>query len=313
VDGHPPADVASSHQDPGSASTAPALSPSLEREAHELILEAFSRAKRSGKPDWREMTTAVLKNRLLQITSHSFDLERYDAGSVRELVANLPRLVDYIEPPGPGRPGLVVLKAGQLEDDDTRVAGAEASAGSTRQSVRADLWRAAMDWAEHVDYVLDPATGHARRRLESDPADLPSIQRIPKETYLAWRQQFIDEALAHDLSSDERAAVEGWRESAGPSRVLPRHVQDAWMSLLRARVREHLARWFDAQGLDAPPDLIGNAARGSLSKAPALGLETAISVARLRETIQRCVREMTYEELRRLNIPSEVVARVITR
>lgn len=287
------------------------LSPHLQREASDLILEAFSRAKRSGKADWRYMTTAVLKNRLLQITSGGFELSRYCADSVRELVDQLPTLLEYAQPSGPGRPGTVVLKSEHLADESEEVTRAEAPA-TTRQSIRPDLWRAAMDWAEHADYVLDPATGRARQRVESDPGGLPSIQGIPKETYLSWRDEFIAETLSRELSDEERAAVATWKEHGGPSRALPRHIQDGWMSLLRSRVRAHLASWFAAQGIDAPENLDAEVG-ATLVKAPAVTVEVAVSVARLRETIHRCVREMTYDELRRLDIPAEVVARVVGR
>lgn len=303
--GHGPSPTAS-----GGQAAQRALPPSLEREASDLILEAFSRARRSGKPDWRQMTTAVLKNRLLQITSGGFDLRRYDASGMRELVNRLPRLLTYADPSEPGQPGSVSLRPGHLEDDGEPPAHTSLR---SRTSIRPDLWRAVMDWTEHAAYVIDPATGNARRRVPEDADTTPTITGIPKETYLSWRTTFIDEALSRDLSDEERVSLERWRDNGGPSRALPRHLQDGWMSLLRARVHAHLVAWYEAQGIPIPADLSDDSDGSSPRTAPVLSVEVAVSVARLRETIQRCVREMTYEELRRLDLPAEVVARVIGR
>ena len=46
-------------------------------DAGKLIRQAFQRAKHAGKADWNEMTSAVLKSRMLDITGNNFNEADY--------------------------------------------------------------------------------------------------------------------------------------------------------------------------------------------------------------------------------------------
>ena len=60
----------------------------------DLILAAFAAARASGKKDWREMTTPVLKNRLLKLTDGSFDESVHTTNGMRGLVELYPDLLE---------------------------------------------------------------------------------------------------------------------------------------------------------------------------------------------------------------------------
>ena len=50
------------------------LSPSAKSQGEALIRDAFDRARQAGKLEWHRMTTAVLKNRILQSTDGQLGL-----------------------------------------------------------------------------------------------------------------------------------------------------------------------------------------------------------------------------------------------
>jgi hypothetical protein len=277
-------------------------------EARALVAEAFDRAKRSGKTNWYQMTTAVLKNRLLQLTDGAFAVERYGASTVAEFAHMLPDLVTVI--PSERGPAIIELLGGA----DDAATGRDSPVGelAERTQVREDLWRAFMDWDERHVYVVDPITGRARRRLPEDPVHLQELGRITREMYIEWRSAFIQGALAGELTPDERQRLEVWRDVPGPSRDLPRHLQDEWMSQLRTHVARHIREWFDATGNVPPPDLTTVKTAPSRPPAPA-PLEAALSARSLRDLINKCVSVMTYDELCALKLPADVVARALWR
>lgn len=50
-------------------------------DAQDLVIRAFELARQRGKADWRRMSTAVLKNRILQLTDHTFSERQFGADS----------------------------------------------------------------------------------------------------------------------------------------------------------------------------------------------------------------------------------------
>lgn len=275
--------------------------------AEALIREAFDRARRAGKRDWQQMTTAVLNNRLLQITDGEFSIGQYGVHTVAEFVRLFPNTVRVSEGPN-FRPALVSLIDGPEEAADDQNAHVPAREGA-RLQVREDLWRATMDWNERHTYVVDPVTGRARLRLPTDPAELPSIKGVTEDKYVQWRNEFIDDALARVTEDDDQRALTSWRDAAGPSRKLPSHLQDAWMSRLRTLVTEHIREWFAGTGLPVPQDLTRekSVSRSTPTSAP---VEVAVATQRLRELVRRCIDQMSYDELRSLQLPAGVIARI---
>ncbi len=58
------------------------VTPNEHADVRALILAAFKQARAKGKPDWEVMTTAVLKNRILQLTGLSFNPNDYGASTL---------------------------------------------------------------------------------------------------------------------------------------------------------------------------------------------------------------------------------------
>lgn len=281
----------------------------LKAEAADLVREAFDRARRSGKADWRRMTTAVLNNRLLQITDGEFSIGRYGARTVMEFAQLLPDLV-RVDASENGGPAVVTIVEGEAPDDEP---SREVSlVRAERPQVREDLWRATMDWNEAHAYVVDPVTGRARLRRETDSPELPTVSGVSKQLYKEWRFAFIEEALTSYTAEQDQAALTAWRDAPGPSRNLPTHLQDAWMDTLRARVAEHIHTWFVSAGLVVPPDLT-RARRVSERPIASGPTEVAVATQRLRDLVRRCVDQMSYDELRSLQLPASVVARTFGR
>lgn len=67
----------------------PGQAPGSLDDARELVLRAFAWARASGRENWRVMTVALLKNRLLDLTEKKFDESRWGAGSTRKLASCL--------------------------------------------------------------------------------------------------------------------------------------------------------------------------------------------------------------------------------
>ena len=111
-------------------------------EARQLVVRAFAMAKASGREDWRQMTGAVLKNRLLDITDRAFDESDWGAASMRGLVEQLDDTVRFDKSL---RPGQVVLldqiDVGEQVDTATK----ERARNSGDWSIRRDLRESVID------------------------------------------------------------------------------------------------------------------------------------------------------------------------
>lgn len=261
-----------------------------------LVLEAFRRAKASGKPDWDRMRTAVLKNRLLDITDRSFDEHAWGARDFREFVEGLG---DLIEIDATSTPVLLVLRATAL---------AELSGGDTRTTIgprgriRPDLWHSILDFSSSDGWAWDPETSRAMpiEDLESSAPELRMPTVEPQEL-LAWRASFAaDHAdLFKDAGSDPR--VERWRNGEGGAEQLPGTVRHAWFEFLKNQVLERLTTWFGVQGIDPPVDIVRSAPvrRGGDDEQ-----------GDLREFVIACVRQMTTQELESLVLPARAAQRV---
>lgn len=292
------------------------LDKSLRDVAVGLLHEAFDRARRNGKAEWRTMTTAVLKNRLLQITGGSFSIESFGVDTVADFVALFPDLLRIDENPGRG-PSFVTLIGVVSNGPSTGASLDEESSQSSakpvrRSQIRADLWRAAMDWDPSHEYVIDPVTGRARERTSADSGDVKVVQAVSKETYLGWRTSFIEQALEEANDPHDKDSLNRWREEAGPSRNLPSHLQDRWMSTLRTNVATHIREWFESVGF-AVPDNVTSEAVGSPRPNVSAGTEMAVATQKLREVVRSCVDAMSYEELQAMQFPASVVARALAR
>lgn len=63
-------------------------------DARDLLVAAFESARATGKRDWNTMTAAVLKNRVLQLTSRSFDEAALGFKNFTDLLDAMPDVVE---------------------------------------------------------------------------------------------------------------------------------------------------------------------------------------------------------------------------
>lgn len=234
-------------------------------------MAAFEAARSKGKPEWRRMRIAVLKNRLLQMTSRSFDERMYGAHSFREFLDMHRNLV-------------------RVDGADVELLGAE-DERDARARIRPDLWRAMMDYTSGRSYAWDSELQRARPAEEGDTLMLPTISR---EDMDKWRRTFAD-----SRSDDPRVA--SWLAQGMGTKGLPRRLQGVWTGFVRDRIADRLREWLGANGIELEP-LIAKPHEGS---GPIRASEE------LRNLVLRCVAVMTPVELSDLRLSPGVVLRAL--
>jgi hypothetical protein len=266
--------------------------------ARELVLRAYAAAKATGRPDWRRMTTAVLKNRLLDLTDRTFDEADWGAATAREFVETLAPMLalDFTT-----RPTTAVLHSDFDVEDQVMVAAAEPARKRGEWRIRQDLWNAVVDCVSGHAYVWDGALAAARSPEELDESSLPRLPTVTPEELTKWREGFADE-IRGSVDADFQEALDRWRESPTRSQVLPQRYRNRWYGVLKRHVRARLDSWFADHAIDPPADWILTSALAP----PSTGDDTE----HLRSVALRAVRMMTRAELERLDLPASVIARM---
>ena len=263
------------------------------QDAQQLIVRAYKEARHSGKPDWRRMTTAVLKNRLLDLTGRDFDETDYGASSFMGFVSCYPDMLqvdDSVFPP--------IVELYGVEADRLPSAGDEYT--PTAYHIRSDLWQAALDYSSGMQYVWDLNTKEARpaQGIESSPI----IGTVTFDLQKQWRHEFRDivAGLLELTDADMNQTDEWIRLQLGtarlPSRLIPR-----WNRFFRDKVRDHLREWFSDAELEPPDNMVSSAGRRVASGSS--------KTEELRALVVSVVRKMTHEELSALSLPGEAVLR----
>lgn len=202
----------------------------------ELLERAFSAARASGKRDWNRMIIAVLRNRLLQLTNHSFSVQAFGARSLIELVA---RHGDVVAIDQAGTPPVVEWR-GPLT-----IAGAAMTG-----RVRPDLWRAILDLSSGLHYEWDAAAGAARPVEHADPARrLPTVDAA---TLATWRHAFVHAQAAVLPDPRDQERLHAWLASAQGGQGLPGALRRRWSDYLKREVVARLTAWFEDAGLPVP-------------------------------------------------------------
>lgn len=274
-----------------------AADPRLEA-ARELVLRAYAAAKATGRADWRRMTTAVLKNRLLDLTDRSFDEAEWGATTTREFVEMLAPMLtlDFST-----RPTTVVLHSDVDVGDQLLVAAAEPARKRGEWRVRQDLWDAVVDCVSGHTYVWDGARAVARSPEDLDESAVPRLPTVTPEELGNWREAFADE-VRPSVDPDVQDALDRWRDAPTSSQLLPQRYRNRWYGVLKRHVRGRLETWFADHAVDPPTDWIVTSAPSRTSA----GDDTE----HLRSVALRAVRMMTRAELERLDLPVSVVARM---
>jgi hypothetical protein len=248
--------------------------------AAELIERAFSLARQSGKSDWWTMTIPVLKNRLLQLTKNRFKEADFGAASFRAFLKQVPDIVRVEETP---LPGFVILKSAAHEHAE----GASVTAVRGDQ-IRADLWRAVLDYSSGVTYVWDVAR-HAAGPAK--PADVgPVLPTISEADLDGWRMEFL--ALHRPADPTVAKRVEEWCKSRLPTVALPTTMRPVWNNYLKRKVERRLGDWFTSHAIEAP----------TLTEARPESSPSDERVEALRQFVIACVQRMSRQELLELRI-----------
>ena len=264
------------------------------QESQQLIVRAYEVARRAGKTDWTRMTTAVLKNRLLDLTDRSFDERSYGASSFLDFLSShedLVRVDRSVFPP------IVELEKPETlavsKDDTTKL----------RYRIRRDLWQAAIDHLSGTRYVWDVITNTAIP--SDDPNDTRIIHTITADRQRKLKNEFRSIVSTRDeLDEIESKQLQCWiDEDLGVARI-PARLRSEWIVFFRDKVRDHLLNWFQDSELQPPQDMISQVEGRSKTDSP--------GVEELRKLVLSVVREMTQSELSTLCLPAQAVLRVAT-
>lgn len=258
--------------------------------ARHLIEQAFEDARRTGRPDWRTMTIAVLKNRILN-RNRSFQERDYGARTIAELVRRYPDLLLLDDSSVPPK---VTLRTSSVS--------APTATDVEHSRIRPDLWKAIVDYQSGLTYIWD---GEAARSTEGLSAEEAASQMVLPTLSVAeldaWRQEFRDNV--NDLIRDVPTAAEQtrrWIENRLGTRYLPASLRSLWNQELKRRVIDRLTAWFAEHEVPAPPGLL---------QARPVARDQAVGADTLRQLILRCVQVMTENELRQVYLPPGAVLR----
>lgn len=277
------------------------LSPELQAEGERLILDAFSVARERGHLDWRRMRSAVLKNRLLDLTSGEFDERRWQTPTFRHFLALFPTLISV---DATQRPPIVELLRDAVDSGSGQAVSASKRAFSSRERIRPDLWRAILDYSSGAKYVWDADSGLAEPVGPNEHDPRPTLPTIDQDTLAAWRGEFATEQLGI-VPANQKDVIEGWRDPSLPTSYLPARLRGIWNGELKRHVLELLEAWYSENDLPLPDDvLVERPERG----APAVG-----DAEVLRQLVMDSVSVMTRDELERLDLPAAAILRARRR
>jgi hypothetical protein len=259
-----------------------------------LVVAAFSQARRSGKVEWDRMTTAVLKNRLLALTDGAFRESDYGASSMVDLVSSLSKIVAIDISTAPATVSLVGGRSIPRWDVSTSAASVRLPTEADR--IRADLWRAIMDYASGNSYGWDGSEA----KVFDEPSEMIEIlPTLTSDEMRLWRQDFL-ESFRSRLKPDEVGRVEEWVTGSGKTSNLLGRLQREWNGFLKKRVWERLEQWFSTKG-GSPVDLLQ-----SMDERRALGA----GHSDLRRYLIRTISQMSSEELAQVQLPASAVWRL---
>jgi hypothetical protein len=197
----------------------------------ELLERAFWSARVTGKRDWNRMLVAVLKNRLLQLTNRCFKEEDFGATSLLELLA---RHRDLVAVHHTARPVVIEWLGARELGEVSVIAG----------RVRADLWRAMLDFTSGLSYEWDAEAQRARPVERACPERrLPTVNAA---TLATWRDAFVKAHDANLVDLADRQRLRTWATLSLGSQGLPRSLRAAWNDQLKREVVARLTAWFAA-------------------------------------------------------------------
>lgn len=258
-------------------------------EPRDLIKKAFEAAGRQGHVA-TSMTTAVLKNRMLQLSDRTFDEGALGFDSFTEFLAGH---ADLVEVDSSTRPATVRL-LGTPKSEDAAVVGPH----STR--IRSDLWQAIMDYSSGTTYVWDAASGVARSRRDSDAEGSVLPTSTASEIHDLRTRFQADHRVAS--TEPERILLASWADNDLSTGALPPRLRGPWNAAQKVLVKAKLHDWFAARGLPEPGNVEQQVER-----------PVRRTSDDLRDWVQAVVHAMTEDELRALQLPASATLRAFRR
>jgi len=237
------------------------------------------------------MTTAVLKNRLLQMTQRRFSVEALGFSSLQALLGEFPAIVRLDHTTSP----TTVEFLGEATP-----APKWPASSSQRTRVRDDLWNAMLNYTAGHAWVWDEPAERARPALDSDDEAvvMPTIQQ---QELAELRAEFSDR-YAESAPEEEKLRLARWSKEGLGTAELPPPLRSDWNALVKRTVLDRLKSWFEAEGIELPNDLL-------VAEATSAGQPADEELVRLRSLVIDCVRMMTLSELASLTLPAGAVFR----
>jgi hypothetical protein len=264
--------------------------------AEQLVIQAFA-AARTSKPDWKTMTLAVLKNRLIAVSGGAFDEADYGAPRMVHFANLLPSLIAV----GDNETLVTLVDESKIPDVEvTKPRHIVAAQSKTR--VRADLWNAVMDFKSGRTYVWRTLEGVAEPSTDDNDPNLV-LPTITGEIADNWRGELLSAVRSKGLAPEVVTQTELWAGSRAGSQLLPIQVRGMWNVLQNDHATARLRKFFEDNSLELPEDLAVSRVR--TAQAPAGDS--------LRSFLRRCIDVMTTTELEELRISAAVALRASTQ
>ena len=263
----------------------------------QAITAAFEAAQARGKEDWFQMSVAVLKNRILDLTNRNFRETEYGVESFAEFLRLFPETIEV--DPSTRPPTVRLLAAAGLADGVTPPIPAPQRRG--RWSIRPDLWKAAVDYASGARYGWADGSAVVIDATTEQASDLLVLPTLSEEANHIWRSEFV-QSLPIPVQDGFARPLTRWRDVAHSTGALPTQLRGQWSAYFKGRVLKHLEEWFLNEGIPVPADLIQ-------SDGPNHEREAGSPTDRLKRVIGRYLDHMTEAELLALPIPISAIQR----
>jgi len=236
------------------------------------------------------MTSAVLKNRLLQISGGSFREAEWGYKSFADLLANadLSAVAEIDRTTSPTTIRLLSDQVGQVGEPD---------ALGPNQVIRRDIWSAIFDQEAETTWYWDRRNQRPTTSAEDESA--PRLPRVDAVMLRTWRAQFVQtlpQAAAESLT------ILSWMDDGKVGDNFPISVRHAWFAFLKKVVLDLLKSWLADNDLSSETPLIEPRKGGRLD-----------GHSDLRRFILSVVEHMTESELVDLKIPPLAAMRASDR
>ena len=262
----------------------------------QAIVAAFEAARDRQKVDWFEMSVAVLKNRILDMTNRQFREADYGVDSFRDFLNLYPELVEI----DLTRRTPFARLRGMSSAERSPQRDSSQMRSAVRWTIRPDLWKAVVDFRSGSKYawragraeVVESATGV----LE------PMLPTLQPDELQSWRADFV-QSLPDPVRVAFESELARWRDVSHSTGALPAHLGGRWTGYFKNLVLDRLEKWFADNSIPQPGDLVERPD----SSRPSDG---SSALEQLRRLVSRYVDLMTEEELLGLQIPVSVLRRV---